>query len=73
MKELHLSKQTAVSSTTNWSVAKPHRKQRGFWKSVENQRNFFEQIATQRGFRTHEDWYQLTSKGRVIFTSFTYN
>ena len=38
----------------------------GYWNDMRNQRNFFEWIAIQRGFKTHEDWYQLTRNGRML-------
>ena len=41
----------------------------GYWDDLENQRKYFEWIASQRGFKTQEDWYQLKYDGTRIFFS----
>jgi hypothetical protein len=36
-----------------------HRASSGHWKSVENQRAFFDQIALSHNIQKPEDWYSL--------------
>lgn len=31
----------------------------GFWEKIDNQRQFFDWLAEQLGYKTYEDWYQV--------------
>jgi hypothetical protein len=44
----------------NWKQHKPHK----YWKSIENQRLFFDQLANKFGVVRPEDWYRVT--GRMV-------
>lgn len=49
----------------NWNLYLFHLPRR-YWNDIRNQQTFLEWIAMQRGFRTHEDWYQFAHNGSVI-------
>jgi hypothetical protein len=44
-----------------WRVPHRHYKPHGYWKDVDNQRKFLDQLASKLNIQRPEDWYSVPS------------